>query len=360
MEDNDNPYTILGVPRDATQQEIKSAYRKLALRHHPDKQQTEQGKQQATVVFAKISNAYEILGDPEQRQNYDREAHRPQVHRPRSKQPRQRQHDDFFHHTQFHDPFSVFEAVFREEFGGDLFGGLHRRHANHMAQNMAGMGGGMQRDPFANPFFSGGGMAADPFFGGMGMGMGNPFGGMGMGGGMDMGSPFGGMGGMGMGGGMGASPFAAMDQMMNMHQNMMRQPMQGNNFVSTSFSTSNNVMGGGGVGSSTTTTTRIVNGQRQSVTERVVQRADGTIERHVDLSGDNGFPPQRQRRQQLPASRNAARPALEAPRQESKRRSSQSKPSRTSQTRNEAPPQARNSNNGESKRKRRSSSKLQP
>lgn len=57
-------YTILGVERSATQEEIKKAFRKLAMQHHPD-----QGGD--TKKFAEITAAYEILSNPQTRQEYD-------------------------------------------------------------------------------------------------------------------------------------------------------------------------------------------------------------------------------------------------------------------------------------------------
>jgi len=71
MNANDDPYEILGVKSDATIDEIKKAYRKLALKNHPDKQQTEADKERCVNVFAKIANAYEILSDEEEREQYD-------------------------------------------------------------------------------------------------------------------------------------------------------------------------------------------------------------------------------------------------------------------------------------------------
>jgi molecular chaperone DnaJ len=62
-------YEILGVPRNATQEEIKKAYRKLAHTFHPDKNP---GNSEAESKFKEINNAYEVLGDQKKRNNYDR------------------------------------------------------------------------------------------------------------------------------------------------------------------------------------------------------------------------------------------------------------------------------------------------
>jgi molecular chaperone DnaJ len=61
-------YAILGVPRTATQEEIKKAYRKLARRYHPD---VNPGNKEAEEKFKEISEAHEILSDPEKRKLYD-------------------------------------------------------------------------------------------------------------------------------------------------------------------------------------------------------------------------------------------------------------------------------------------------
>jgi molecular chaperone DnaJ len=62
-------YSVLGVPRNAPQPEIKKAYRKLAQRYHPD---SAKGDKAAEERFKEISVAYDILGDEKKRQEYDR------------------------------------------------------------------------------------------------------------------------------------------------------------------------------------------------------------------------------------------------------------------------------------------------
>lgn len=63
-----NYYEILGVPKTATADEIKKAYRTLAFKYHPDRNQ---GNAEAEEKFKQISAAYDVLGDETKRRNYD-------------------------------------------------------------------------------------------------------------------------------------------------------------------------------------------------------------------------------------------------------------------------------------------------
>ncbi len=65
-------YEVLEVPREASDQEIKSAYRKLAIRYHPDKNP---GDKEAEERFKEAAEAYSVLSDPEKRARYDRFGH---------------------------------------------------------------------------------------------------------------------------------------------------------------------------------------------------------------------------------------------------------------------------------------------
>lgn len=65
-------YEILGVSRDASPEEIKKAYRKMALKYHPDKNP---GDETAEARFKEAAEAYEVLGNPEKRSRYDQYGH---------------------------------------------------------------------------------------------------------------------------------------------------------------------------------------------------------------------------------------------------------------------------------------------
>jgi len=65
-------YQVLGVSKGADDKEIKAAYRLLARKHHPD---VNPGSREAEASFKEVSEAYQVLGDPEKRKNYDRFGH---------------------------------------------------------------------------------------------------------------------------------------------------------------------------------------------------------------------------------------------------------------------------------------------
>ena len=72
MAESKDYYKILGVSKDATDDEIKKAFRKLAKANHPDAQQDEAAKKQAEVKFKEINEAYSVLSDKTKRAQYDR------------------------------------------------------------------------------------------------------------------------------------------------------------------------------------------------------------------------------------------------------------------------------------------------
>jgi molecular chaperone DnaJ len=65
-------YEILGVAREASDEDIKKAYRGLAMKHHPDRNS---GDDEAAACFKEAAEAYAVLSDPEKRQTYDRYGH---------------------------------------------------------------------------------------------------------------------------------------------------------------------------------------------------------------------------------------------------------------------------------------------
>ncbi len=71
MSEHKDYYSILGVSRNATPQEIKEAYKKLAKAHHPD-MVADMDKAQAEKRFKEINEAYQVLSDPQKKQMYDR------------------------------------------------------------------------------------------------------------------------------------------------------------------------------------------------------------------------------------------------------------------------------------------------
>ncbi|MGK0202602.1 MAG: DnaJ-class molecular chaperone [Planctomycetota bacterium] len=121
-------YEILGIPRDADAKAIKKAYRKQALKWHPDRHK-DGAKAAAEVEFKRLTEAHEVLNDPEKRSRYDR-------------------FGEHWEHGQDFTPPPGNQAMNREEFEGEfgnsfsdffaqMFGKQYREHA----------GAGQQRHP---------------------------------------------------------------------------------------------------------------------------------------------------------------------------------------------------------------------
>ena len=111
-------YEVLGVVKTADGEEIKRAYRRLAMKYHPDRNQGD-GAADAELKFKECSEAYEVLSDPSKRQRYDQFGHAGVSG----------QHD--FSHMDVGDIFSMFDDIFGGAFGGGgrARGGGQRRVA---------------------------------------------------------------------------------------------------------------------------------------------------------------------------------------------------------------------------------------
>jgi len=113
-------YEVLGVSRDASQAEIKKAYRKAAVQFHPDKNPDDP---QAEEKFKELGQAYEVIGDEEKRAAYDRYGHAAFEGGGGGRRG-----------GGFHDPMDIFSQVFGGA-GGSMF------------DDLFGGGGGRRRDP---------------------------------------------------------------------------------------------------------------------------------------------------------------------------------------------------------------------
>lgn len=102
-------YEVLGIARSASDKEIAAAYRKLAIRHHPDKNQ---GDADAVKLFKEAAEAFEVLSDGDKRSRYDRFGHAG-VDGPGGGSP---------HFTDLNDIFEAFGGMFGDGGFGDIFG----------------------------------------------------------------------------------------------------------------------------------------------------------------------------------------------------------------------------------------------
>lgn len=120
-------YEVLGVERNAPEEEIKKAYRKLALKHHPDKNP---GDKSAEERFKELGEAYEILSDPQKRAAYDQYGHA--AFDPRARAGAGAPGGGVWTNWGgFHDPYDLFREVFGSGGAGSIFeeffGGESRR-----------------------------------------------------------------------------------------------------------------------------------------------------------------------------------------------------------------------------------------
>ncbi|KAM9349749.1 dnaJ homolog subfamily B member 6a isoform 2-T2 [Symphorus nematophorus] len=243
-------YQVLGVRRDASADDIKKAYRKLALRWHPDK--NPENKEEAEKKFKELSEAYEVLSDANKRSIYDRYGKEGLTGNNAGR-------GGHFHNGEhFHEPFTFRnpDDVFREFFGGrdpfaDFFGadpfsddpffGSGRRHQSRA--NRSRTGGSFYGGFVGFPPFGAGFSPFDPGFG----------------------------------------PFGSMSAMSHMGHMTTMGSLGGGGFTSFSSTSFGGGGGGGGMGNfrSVSTSTKIING-RKITTKRIVENGQERVEVEED------------------------------------------------------------------------------
>jgi len=170
-------YDVLGIEKTSTEQEIKKAYRRLALKWHPDKNPN--NKVDAEKKFKEISEAYDVLSDKEKRKVYD-------LYGKDGLSGGQRSYEDFNDYDMGHDGHFHFhmrspEEIFREFFGTDdpfaSFFGVSSRNSGGSMFDSSFPGFLGPSSGFSSSFFS-----SDPFAGGVTSFSGTSFGGPTLGG----------------------------------------------------------------------------------------------------------------------------------------------------------------------------------
>ena len=114
-------YEVLGIQKGASADEVKQSFRRLALKHHPDR--NPDNKKESEERFKEISEAYEILSDPQKRSTYDQFGHRGMEGAFR--------HGDF----NFQEDFTHFQDI------SDIFGGASGLEELFASMGLGGLGG---------------------------------------------------------------------------------------------------------------------------------------------------------------------------------------------------------------------------
>nr|XP_020506048.1 dnaJ homolog subfamily B member 9-like [Labrus bergylta] len=130
-------YELLGVPRDATERQVKKAFHKLALKYHPDRNKDPD----AEAKFREIAEAYEMLSDDKRRREYDQFGHGPSPGEGR--RGGGGAGGGGYNFKQHYQSFN-FDDIFKDF---DHFGHQHRHHFHSQSQNQA-----HQKKHFDSPF----------------------------------------------------------------------------------------------------------------------------------------------------------------------------------------------------------------
>ena len=130
-------YKILGVSKNATAEEIKKAYRKLARKYHPD---VNPGDKEAERKFKEINEANEVLSNPENRKKYDQYG-KDWKHAEEFEKAKQQQRQYSYHHAGsggFGDAYTEFSDSDFSDFFEAMFGGAHRSQQSYRSAKFRG------------------------------------------------------------------------------------------------------------------------------------------------------------------------------------------------------------------------------